>query len=268
MRTIRTVAEMRAWLGNARAEQRHGRPRPHDGRVPRRTSLADARGARGAGLRRRLAVRQPRAVQRHPRPRRLPAHRGQRRRGAADLGVDVLFADRHGDPRTASPRTTVQGRGSARSSRPSAAPRHFARVCTVVEAVNIVGPDVAYFGQKDAQQVAVVERNVRRPRHAGAHRGHADGARAGRARAVLAQRPALAQGPRPRARPLARAPRRRGGRRRRRTRRGPHPRDRARRARRRRGRYLAVVAPSASPPCTPSAPARSSRSRRRSGPSA
>jgi pantoate--beta-alanine ligase len=41
-------------------------------------------------------------------------------------------------------------------------PGHFAGVCTVVcKLLNIISPDVAYFGQKDAQQVAVVKRMVR-----------------------------------------------------------------------------------------------------------
>lgn len=79
---------------------------------------------------------------------------------AAGAGVDVLFAP---DPEAVYPpgfATTVHVaglsdvlEGAARGS------GHFAAVCTVVaKLLNMVAPDVAVFGAKDAQQVAVVRR--------------------------------------------------------------------------------------------------------------
>src|SRR3954454_1244878 len=82
---------------------------------------------------------------------------------AAELGVDVLFAPPVSEIYPDGFATTVQVavlsevfEGAERG------PEHFTGVCTVLnKLLNIVGPDVAYFGQKDAQQVAVVKRMVR-----------------------------------------------------------------------------------------------------------
>jgi pantoate--beta-alanine ligase len=84
---------------------------------------------------------------------------------AADAGVDVLFAPAVEEvyPDGFDVTVTVGGltsilEGDARRR----GPQHFAGVTTVVTKLfNMVGPDVAYFGQKDAQQVLVVRKLVR-----------------------------------------------------------------------------------------------------------
>ena len=81
---------------------------------------------------------------------------------AAAAGADVLFAPAEGEMYRAGTRTTVRVaditetlEGASRGS------AHFDAVATVVtKLLHIVSPDVAYFGQKDAQQVAVVRRLV------------------------------------------------------------------------------------------------------------
>ena len=71
--------------GDAGAQSRRSRrraqdrPRPDDGRVPRRPRVADARRPQGQRRDGRLAIRQPGAVRRSARPRRLPPRRGARR---------------------------------------------------------------------------------------------------------------------------------------------------------------------------------------------
>ena len=86
MRTVRTVADLRAALRDAAPRRADDRPRPDDGRVPRRPPALIRARPRRARRRRRLAVRQPGAVQRGRRPRRLPARRGARRRGRGGRG--------------------------------------------------------------------------------------------------------------------------------------------------------------------------------------
>ena len=81
---------------------------------------------------------------------------------AAELGVDVLFAPSVEEVYPPGFATTVRVEGlSEVLEGAERGPGHFAGVCTVVaKLLNVVAPDVAFFGQKDAQQVAVVRRMV------------------------------------------------------------------------------------------------------------
>ena len=81
---------------------------------------------------------------------------------AAELGVDVLFAPSPQEVYPAGFATSVRVEGlSDVFEGAERGPGHFAGVCTVVaKLLNVVAPDVAYFGQKDAQQVAVLRRMV------------------------------------------------------------------------------------------------------------
>jgi pantoate--beta-alanine ligase len=82
---------------------------------------------------------------------------------AGELGVDVLFAPPTSEIYPEGFATTVSVGGlSEVLEGAERGPGHFAGVCTVVcKLLNIIAPDAAYFGQKDAQQVAVVKRMVR-----------------------------------------------------------------------------------------------------------
>jgi pantoate--beta-alanine ligase len=82
---------------------------------------------------------------------------------AARLGADVLFAPPAGAVYPEGFSTTVSVPGLSDTLEGAhRGPGHFAGVCTVVSKLfNMVAPDVAYFGQKDAQQVAVLRRMAR-----------------------------------------------------------------------------------------------------------
>ena len=82
---------------------------------------------------------------------------------AADLGVDVLYAPGADEVYPPGFATTVRVAGlSDVLEGAERGPGHFAGVCTVVaKLLNVVQPHLAYFGQKDAQQVAVLRRMVR-----------------------------------------------------------------------------------------------------------
>jgi pantoate--beta-alanine ligase len=163
MRTIRTIAEMRAWVGNARAEGRT-------------VGLVPTMGAFHAGhhslMRGALEEQEAVVVSLFVNPAQFndagdlaayPRAEADDAVEAADLGVDVLFAPPVSEIYPDGFATTVQVQGlSEVLEGAERGPGHFAGVCTVVnKLLNIVAPDVAYFGQKDAQQVAVVKRMVR-----------------------------------------------------------------------------------------------------------
>jgi pantoate--beta-alanine ligase len=87
-------------------------------------------------------------------------------RVAGAAGVDLVFAPTVDEMYPDGAATTVEVSGNLTSvldgdpSRRGAA--HFRGVTTIVAKLfNIVGPDVAFFGQKDAQQAAVIKRMAR-----------------------------------------------------------------------------------------------------------
>ncbi len=82
---------------------------------------------------------------------------------AAELGVDHLFAPSAEEVYPPSFATTVSVSGLTDTLEGAHRGRaHFDGVATVVtKLLNMVGPDVAYFGRKDAQQALVIKRLVR-----------------------------------------------------------------------------------------------------------
>jgi pantoate--beta-alanine ligase len=82
---------------------------------------------------------------------------------AREAGADVLFAPPPAEIYPPGFATTVAVEGIAQPLEgQSRGAQHFAGVATVVtKLLNIAQPDVAFFGQKDAQQVAVIRRLVR-----------------------------------------------------------------------------------------------------------
>jgi pantoate--beta-alanine ligase len=84
------------------------------------------------------------------------------RRTAEDAGVDVLFAPPADVLYPPGYQTWVDVEHLSRPLEGAFRPGHFRGVATVcLKLLNLVRPDRAYFGQKDAQQVAVVKRMVR-----------------------------------------------------------------------------------------------------------
>ncbi len=81
---------------------------------------------------------------------------------ASDAGVDVLFAPRAADIYPPGFATWVHPGGAAEGLEGDGRPGHFRGVATIcLKLFSIVQPQVAFFGQKDAQQLAVIRQLVR-----------------------------------------------------------------------------------------------------------
>ncbi len=163
MRTIRTIAELRAHLAAVRA-RRHT------------VGLVPTMGAFHAGhhalMRAARAAHDEVVVSLFVNPAQFneagdlaayPRTEQQDAAEAAELGDDVLFAPAVEAVYPDGFSTSVRVSGLADVLEGAErGPGHFAGVCTVVaKLLNIVEPDAVYFGQKDAQQAAVVTRMVR-----------------------------------------------------------------------------------------------------------
>lgn len=79
-----------------------------------------------------------------------------------EMGVDLIFHPEVSEMYANDSCTFVDMNGLTNQLCGKSRPIHFSGVCTVVSKLfNIVNPDRAYFGQKDAQQLAVIKRMVR-----------------------------------------------------------------------------------------------------------
>jgi pantoate--beta-alanine ligase len=81
---------------------------------------------------------------------------------AAEHGLDLLFAPDAEELYPAGFATWVEPAGAAEGLESAHRPGHFRAVATIcLKLFNIVRPDTAYFGRKDAQQLAVIKQLVR-----------------------------------------------------------------------------------------------------------
>ena len=166
MRVVEPKAELREPLAAGAPRGPLDRPRADDGLPPRRPPLV----ARGGSCRCELVVMSlfVNPAQFGP-GEDLAAYPRDRERDDAELaeaaGVDVVYAPDVAEVYPGGFSTSVEVGGLTEvlcGDSAGRGPGHFRGVTTVVaKLLNSVGPDVAYFGQKDAQQAAVIRRMVR-----------------------------------------------------------------------------------------------------------
>jgi pantoate--beta-alanine ligase len=161
MKTLRTAAEVRAHL----APERHTRTL---GLVPTMGALHEGHVALFRAARRRcdhvLATIFVNPGQ-FDDPADLAAYPRQERRDldiASAASIDAVFAPAVEEIYPPGDATSIVVEGAATGFEGAFRPGHFNSVATVcLKLFNIVNPQVAFFGQKDAQQVAVVRQMVR-----------------------------------------------------------------------------------------------------------
>ena len=163
MRTVRTVADLRAALRDARRAQRTIGLVPtmgalHDGHL----SLVRAARAENDVVVVSLFVN-PTQFNEAADLDAYPRDEARDAAAAAAEGADVLFAPSSDEVYPAGFATTVHVAGlTEHLEGEHRGVAHFEGVATVVcKLLNMAQPDVAYFGQKDAQQAAVIRRLVR-----------------------------------------------------------------------------------------------------------
>jgi pantoate--beta-alanine ligase len=161
MRTIRTVAEIRAHVHRARAGGRTIGLVPtmgafHDGHLSLMRAAREACDEVVVWL-----FVNPAQFNEAADLAAYPRREADDAPQAAEAGVDVLFAPSVDEVYPDGFATTVSVAGLGDTLEGAHRPGHFAGVATVVaKMLNMVAPDVAYFGAKDAQQVALVRRMV------------------------------------------------------------------------------------------------------------
>ncbi len=161
MKTLRTVAEVREYVHT----KRQGRPL---GLVPTMGALHDGHVAllRTA---RRACAQVVTSIFVNPGqftdPADLAAYPRQEARDAEmakAAGVDAIFAPAVGEMYADGEATSLAVHGAALGFEGAFRPGHFDSVATIcLKLFNCVEPDIVFFGQKDAQQVAVIRQIVR-----------------------------------------------------------------------------------------------------------
>lgn len=163
MRTLRTISELHAALAQPRREHRRIGLVPtmgafHDGHLSLMRRARDECDEVVVSL-----FVNPTQFNEGADLTAYPRDEGRDAMLAAEEHVDYLFAPEASEIYPAGFSTTVSVGGVTEMLEgASRGPKHFDGVATVVNKLfHIVAPDVAYFGQKDAQQVAMIMRMVR-----------------------------------------------------------------------------------------------------------